>query len=426
MNIRRLRLSHFRGSGDLSLDLHEKLNVFVGVNGSGKSTILDAAAILLSCLLEHISSELATGALIRNDDISNDQGSAALEILVVHNGNEYTWGIHSNRDTLDNRQDLADMHSLAALAQSLRKLIQTPDKQVNVPLLVYYPVNRSVVEVPLKAYKPKPLQLLDAYAEALSSGANFHSFFDWYHQREEQEWTRLHSASSDNAGDRPEATSDPQLAAVRSALSQLMPGFGNLTLYQNPKRLEVMKYGKPIKVTQLSDGEQCLMALAGDLARRLSIANPARENPLHGEGIVLIDEIDLHLHPRWQHMVVPGLREVFPNCQFLITTHSPHVITHVKPESMFLLTETETGILVDKPLESYGKNVDRILEDLMGLESTRPSQVSVALARLYDLIDLGALEEAQQALEMLRNLIGDDGDLLKAEILIRRKELLGK
>ncbi len=426
MNIKRLRLSHFRGSGDLSLYLHDKLNVFVGVNGSGKSTILDAVSILLSWLLENISNEIGPGASIQDDDISNDQGSVTLEIFLAYNGIEYAWGIHSNRDTVDNKQDLTDLQNLESLAYSLQKLIQTPDKQVNVPLLVYYPVNRSVVEVPLKPYKPKQQQLLDAYADSLSSGANFQSFFAWYQQREEQEWTKLNSTDTENSGERPDTALDPQLAAVRSALSQLLPGFGNLTMYQNPVRLEVMKYGRPIKVSQLSDGEQCLMALAGDLARRLSIANPARKNPLQGEGIVLIDEIDLHLHPKWQHMVVPGLREVFPNCQFLITTHSPHVITHVKPESMFLLTETETGILVDKPVESYGKNVDRILEDLMGLESTRPGQVSVALARLYDLIDQGKLEEAQRVLEMLKNLIGEDGDLLKAEILIRRKELLGK
>lgn len=107
--------------------------------------------------------------------------------------------------------------------------------------------------------------------------------------------------------------------------------------------MEIEKDGQLLTVNQLSDGEKCLIAMVSDLARRMAIANPTGD-PLQGEGIILIDEIDLHLHPKWQRMIVPKLLEVFPNCQFIISTHSPHVLTHIQPENIFLLRWVDGNI----------------------------------------------------------------------------------
>jgi len=190
--------------------------------------------------------------------------------------------------------------------------------------------------------------------------------------------------------------------------------------------MEVMKNGQSLTVNQLSDGEKCLMAMVGDLARRIAIANPRRQNALAGEGVVLIDEIDLHLHPKWQRMVVPQLLDTFPNCQFIISTHSPHVVTHIKPNNLFLLRETADGIVAERPSESYGKNVDRVLQDLMGLETTRPDKVNVELRRLYEQIDQAKFSDAHQTIQDLKKEIGDDPELVKAGVLIKRKELIKK
>jgi predicted ATP-binding protein involved in virulence len=190
--------------------------------------------------------------------------------------------------------------------------------------------------------------------------------------------------------------------------------------------MEVEKGGARLTVNQLSDGEKCLMALVGDLSRRLAIANPERKNPLEGEGIVLIDEIDLHLHPVWQRMVIPKLLSVFTNCQFLITTHSPHVITHVRPASLFLLSMTEKGLKMERAAASYGRTVERILADLMGVENTRPKEVGEAFRETYNLIDRARLDDAKAAIARLESEIGSDSELVKANVLIKRKELIGK
>ena len=183
-----------------------------------------------------------------------------------------------------------------------------------------------------------------------------------------------------------------------------------------------------LRVDQLSDGEKCLISMIGDLARRIAIANPARENPLEGEGIVLIDEIDLHLHPLWQRMIVPNLLEVFPNLQFIISTHSPSVLTNVKPQNLYILSlqPLTDNIIAKKPNESYGKTADRILEDLMGLTTTRPDIISTELHEIYQKIEEKEYEKAKSMIAAMKDKIGNDSELVKAGVLISRKEMIGK
>ena len=219
---------------------------------------------------------------------------------------------------------------------------------------------------------------------------------------------------------------DRQLEAVRAAISQLLPEFQHLTVRRSPLRMEVEKNGEVLTVNQLSDGEKCLIAMVGDLARRMAIANATKANPLDGEGVILIDELELHLHPKWQRMIAPRLRQVFPNCQFIVSTHSPHILTHVEAETIVLLTRNNDEIQVKTPSESYGKSVERILEDIMELETTRPTVVSQKLHEIYEMISVDQCEIAHQQIQDMRQLIGDDPELTKAEILIQRKKLIGK
>lgn len=189
--------------------------------------------------------------------------------------------------------------------------------------------------------------------------------------------------------------------------------------------MTVNKNDVELRIDQLSDGEKCLMALVGDLARRLAIANPNVVNALNGRGIVLIDEIDLHLHPAWQPRVISNLPKAFPNCQFVVSTHSPQIISHVPAGNLFLLSQTSDGIKCSKANESYGKNTDRILEDLMGVDA-RPHEIKLQLRKLYQMIERGELDLAKSTAARIKERIGDDPELTKAGVLIRRKELIGK
>ena len=427
MHVDKLVMTCFRGAKLLPLDLHSRLNVFFGANGSGKSSILDATAIMLSWLVNRIKYESSSGRPIQDTDIFNGEASANLDIAFNFKGIilPLRWTLAKTRKGYSKRDVASSLISATYIARKIQSEISESNGLTNLPLFAYYPVNRAVLDIPLRIKERHSFDLLSAYSDSLTGGANFRAFFEWFREREDLENENRKYAE---LLIKPEGFQFPdlQLEAVRAALMLFMPDFTNLTVRRNPLRMEVEKNGKPLTVNQLSDGEKCLMALVGDLARRMSIANPARENPLEGEGVILIDEIDLHLHPKWQRMIIPKLLEVFPNAQFIISTHSPHVITQVQPESLFLLKQTDSGIVAEQPTESYGKSVERILEDLMGLETTRPDEVSVKLHDIYSSIDQNHIEEARRSIAVMKEEIGEDPELMKAEILIRRKEIIGK
>jgi len=424
MRVSELKLINFRGAKSLPIELDERLNVFVGMNGAGKSSILDACAIMLSWLANRTRSASASGRPITESDISNGTSVSTIEI-VCKDQSYFAWSLAKARSGHSRKAHASILIGATIQAKRYQTLISEYEGQVNVPLFVYYPVNRAVIDIPLRIRSKHQFDLLDAYDGALTSGASFRTFFEWFRDREDLENENRRYQHELN---KPEdyAFPDPQLEAVRHALTSFMPDFKNLTVRRRPLRMEVEKQGQRLTVNQLSDGEKCLMAMVGDLARRLAIANPARENPLEGDGIILIDEIDLHLHPKWQRILIPRMLEVFPNCQLLVSTHSPHVITQVQPEHLHLLSMVDGELEVAHATESYGKSVDRILEDIMGLETTRPDNVHDQLQKLHKIIQKGDLETAQLILDSLSKEIGSDPELVKASVLIKRKELIGK
>ena len=427
MNIKKLTLDNYRGAPHLELKFHPRLNVFYGVNGSGKSTMLDAIAILLSWVVSRIRHAGTSGRHIVEEDISNGRSVSILELDCVCTNDEQTinWKLVKTRSGHSSADERSVFSELNKYTEELREKITQSNEQVNLPLFAYYPVNRAVLDIPLRIKEKHRFNFLSTYDNSLTSGADFRTFFEWFREREDLENENRKYIDQANKPDDFQFP-DPQLETVRHALEKLMPEFKNLTVRRNPLRMEVEKNGKPLTVNQLSDGEKCLMAMVGDLARRMAIANPVRDNPLDGEGIILIDEIDLHLHPKWQRMIVPKLLNLFSNCQFIVSTHSPHIITHVQAESLCMLQQVGSGIIAERPSESYGKNVDRVLEDLMGLNTTRPDKVNDRLKLLYTEIDHGKLSEARQIIKEMKSEIGDDPELVKAEVLIKRQEIIGK
>jgi len=161
-----------------------------------------------------------------------------------------------------------------------------------------------------------------------------------------------------------------------------------------------------------------LLMLVTDLARRLAILNPAVREPaqaLEGKGIVLIDEIDLHLHPQWQRIVISRLTETNPNCQFIVTTHSPQVLSHVYRENVFILNNAQV-VKVTPP--TFGRDNNSILYELMGV-TERPIEVQQKLDKCFKLIDDEKIEEAKTALAKLADLLGDDDpEIVRAYTLI--------
>ena len=141
------------------------------------------------------------------------------------------------------------------------------------------------------------------------------------------------------------------MVKITDSLSDCLTDSSNIKIKRNPLRMTILKDDTTLEIGQLSDGEKCTIALIGDLARRLALANPEKKNPLEGSGIALIDEVELHMHPKWQRKIIPMLSETFPNIQFIITTHSPQVLGELDDNiNVFLINQENnmTGMVLKR------------------------------------------------------------------------------
>ena len=184
-------------------------------------------------------------------------------------------------------------------------------------------------------------------------------------------------------------------------------------------RMIVEKDNLEFEVSQLSQGEKSLMALVGDIARRLAMLNPSLENPLNGQGIVIIDEADLHLHPQWQRQLIERLTKTFPNCQFVLSTHSPLVISDSKDIIVYSLENGE----IRQVSSQYGQDANTVLLHVMET-AIRNEKVTQNLNHLLDLIQDNQLDEAKMKLTALRQDLPENNlELAKAQLLLKKQEI---
>ena len=198
--------------------------------------------------------------------------------------------------------------------------------------------------------------------------------------------------------------------------------------------MQIIKSGVKLSAAQLSQGEKSLMALVGDLARRLTLLNPSRDNPLDGNGIVLIDEIDLHLHPSWQQTVIQKLTTTFANIQFILTTHSPQVLSTVRKTQIRQLTvnQLEQPIAAEPPCETYAHPSADVMKTVMEVDAIANLPELAQLEQYRNLVEQGDLDNPQiseqiaQVQQLLEQNLGvHHPELIAIEMVKRRREILG-
>jgi predicted ATP-binding protein involved in virulence len=172
---------------------------------------------------------------------------------------------------------------------------------------------------------------------------------------------------------------------------------------------------------EMSDGHRSVLSMIADIAYRMSLLNPQfGDNAiLSTPGVVLIDEIDQHLHPAWQQHILADLKMIFPKVQFIVTTHSPSVIQSVRNENVILLNDSE---IIYPNLEIYGKDANVILEDIMG-SGARPIEIQERIDGIYTLIDNGNIEQAKEMMRKLEiDIDADDHELVGLRTIITLEE----
>jgi predicted ATP-binding protein involved in virulence len=425
MRIEKLHIQNFRGFQDITLNFPKSnLAVFIGINGAGKSTILDCIAIMLAEFVTKLRNrEVADIELSENDIRLNSNSIINTITISIEDGKQISWRMVEDGS---DEQKHNNYSSIENYIQSLQKKLES-QPNLDLPVMVYYQTHRIVLKNPYifgdKKVEPEKYYQFHAYQKAFSSEINnFQEFFEWFQVQEDYEnEIRLRQ----NASYR-----NPRLEIIRNAITNFLnnffhQNFSNLRVVRSISEnfvinsvkpsLTITKNNQDFKIEQLSDGEKMLLMLITDLARRLAIANPNSNNALLSEGVVLIDEIDLHLHPQWQRNIIPSLTQTFPNCQFIVTTHSPQVLSEVRKENIFILEDYQ---IVEKTPYTYGRDSNSILYELMNVKE-RPESVQNQIDNCLKLIEDGQIELALSALHDLSDLLGEnDSEVVRANALI--------
>jgi len=358
MRIREVQLINYRPfSESVLFHFAEHFTVIAGVNGRGKTAILDGLALLLSRLLPQVSPARSGYRTILPSDVHLGAVTSKLTMKVNCVGIPIDYEF-----TYEKEGRLIVTTKLPRqLRQAVRNAYGDPSRPDDAaPLVVYYTIDRAGYRLPKKLPAEVPRGQPAAYTGALfNRTVNFRDFMARYRAIIELE--------NEQHQENPSYLGSVAIEAISSVLSSFLGEFTNLRVEENPLRLLIDKGGLPLDLTQLSDGERAFIALICDLGRRLVLANPMLPNPLHGAGVVMIDELELHLHPRWQREVVEKLRGAFPNIQFIATTHSPFVIQSLRPGELINLDPEEFA-------EYSNKSIEDITENVMGVQLPQKSE----------------------------------------------------
>ncbi len=282
-----------------------------------------------------------------------------------------------------------------------------------------------MVTLPKRIAARHKFDRLDTYEGALDGGAaDFRSFFEWFREHEDLELEQRQRSDSRYV--------DRSLEATRQAIRSLMPGYGSPFIRRHANEMILEKDGAELSVAQLSDGERTLITMVADIARRLCLATELtalHDSPLLGYGVVLIDEVELHLHPAWQQQVLERLTTTFPGLQFIVTTHSPLVLSTIGRDDIRVLATQphEDSPYPDRRVytpgrETEGVDVDQVLLSVMGVDPTPDRPINRTANTYRGLIQDGesGSPQAEDLFAELRDHFGENSPTFQEILSLKR------
>jgi predicted ATP-binding protein involved in virulence len=325
MILKSIRLENFRLIKDFSLELGRRITLFTGVNGSGKTAVLDGISIALGAVLTHLPEVSGITFKKRGDIRQVDNTVEPYSRITLETTDGLKWDRMKKRD-----KSRSTIRLLPEDSCGVRDLERFLDAEIidpmnngtpcQLPVFVAYGVSRALLTPPhTRKGFPKSHQRFEALHGALDAMSRFRSAFIWFYNKENEEQRIQRSKKSFEI-------TLPELDTVRRALSALFPDLSEPHIEVNPLRFVMRQGSESFDILQLSDGYKTLLGLLIDLSSRMAMANPHLDDPLSAEAVVMIDELDLHLHPSWQQRVIGDLLKIFKNTQFIFTTHSPYIV----------------------------------------------------------------------------------------------------
>ena len=389
MKIKKAILENFRCFKRLEVDFAEQLTVFVAANGQGKTAILEAVTYLLGIMLGRLPqvavpklkmSDFRTEWLEENGFLDYKEwrpvGLAPYMRLTGENYSGQKWDTTLKRDasseTLSHIPQALGGKEVLALADTLidRTNNSEPPSEF-FPVFAYYDTERAVIRQKPERRRnfQKIFNRFDGYKDALNGQLKYKKMIEWLcfledKQRREKEQIRDWDYQT------------LEQITIQSAIKKMLPGFKNLRTVLRPLDLIVdiedeQNSFKTCRIdSQLSDGYKIVLVLVLDLVSRILELNAdipfaTPEELLNVPGVVLIDEVDLHLHPSWQQRIIGDLQRTFPNIQFIVTTHSPQVVSSVPKECIRVIAN---GEIVPFDTPTQGVEISDILAGIFGTD----------------------------------------------------------
>jgi predicted ATP-binding protein involved in virulence len=427
MKIRKISLTNYRRFADFTIEFEEQLTVLVALNGAGKSSVLDALATALGPFFTRLPKVAGINPKDSDFRVFADGSKPPYMRIACESYDGVQWDRTEKRDqTQKTLNEIPPGRGVKALNDYVDRFIDAENvgEHYQLPVFIYYGTGRGVFDAPQrKKGFGKTFSRLDAFDGALASRTNFRRFVEYFYFLEGQE-------SKQQKAQRSFDVEIPELKAIRSAIERLMPEFSNPQgAYPAGIQVDWTLDGivKKLRIEQLSDGYRTTLAMVMDIAARMAEANPEMADPLCTEGVILIDEVDLHLHPGWQQRILPDLMRTFPNIQFIVTTHSPQVVSTVSASSLRVITwEQDQARLI--PVDfSLGAESQQVLKQVLGVDP-RPAALDIVtkLQRYQALVanDQWDSDEALQLREELDRWGAEhEPELSRLDMDIRLKEL---
>lgn len=407
MKITRLDLLNFKGFAEAHFEFNDHFNLVVGENGSGKSSLLDALAVAAGSFLLGVRGY--DSRHIRGEDIrvkSSLQGETPTpsEQYPVAVSAE---GIIEEKQTLPGecaikwKREISgkggkttqkEARTIKTSAEKLVNYVQA-DKEVSLPVIAHYGAGR--LWVPTKDMEGRSIKVgdlknsarLDAYKFCIDPRIKFTEIFAWLAN---EKYIALEEGKENEV-----------FRVAKEAMSRCVKGCSYLDYSVKGKDLfAAFESGERLPFSMLSDGQRAMLSLVADIAIKAATLNPHKKGAILEEtsGIVLIDEIDLHLHPKWQREVVSNLKKIFPRIQFFASTHSPQVIGETPIEQIIVLRQDGSWF---RPEASLGLNSNEVLRDIMKANYVS-NTFTQEITELDDLLQEAEFEQAQKLIAKLR------------------------
>ena len=441
MHVSKIRMQNFRCYTDFTMRFSPQVTVIVAENGKGKTAILDALAINMAPYLAAFPGikgrnfqpndvRMVLDAAAARNELQIQRMKYLLPVVLeteveADDGRTYSW--KRELKSVKGKTSSVSAKFVSDYGKKIAEAINQPDdREIILPVLGYYGTSRMWNDSALLKRKNVDLSRSSGYVECLEPSGSYNTFAQWFRYASESslEYDRI-------IAEKHLDTKNPYreiLKAVNKAIITCIESMGWTDLKysfaaQNLLICHPEKGELPLEA--MSDGARSVISMAADIAYRMARLNPdlGEDVTLNTPGVILIDEVDMHLHPSWQQTVVNDLVKAFPKVQLIVTTHSPQVLTSVPADCIRILHWDNDMVDIEEPLFSLGAESSQLLHDIQGVES-RPSSLPIVktLQRYLQLVNEDKWD-CEEALALRKQLDqwsqGREPALLRADMDIR-------